>query len=233
MAVAAGLPAASAVPFGTLGFAVLSLVGLLVLLWVLGRRRSGPWQEWDHLLGGDGSRRYRSLEDQFGWDREVIDQAYADAVAARQRSLDDVRRLLDLGYRFLEEVSGERVRLLKQMASYTRMIGLFVSPPPLRPGRFQLGKLEGLAALGYIAHQFLVGAGERFQLRLYLIRAGFRLVLRLVARSRLQLAVPQPEELWARLNPTREDFHTLSNETLQSVRVFLFPWRRPRSVGSW
>ena len=123
----------------------------------MGRLKNRPWDEWQTILDAGGHRAYRTLQERIQWDREIIDDTYGKAMSARYRgALDEAERMLDLGYRFLEEVADERGQLLDQLGQYTRMITSFLPAPPIRPRRLRLASLTTVAGLGLVGHHLLV-----------------------------------------------------------------------------
>ncbi len=206
----------------TVAFVVAGLLGLPAVLWYLGRKNNQAWHDWEYLLDAKGARAYRELCDEFRIDRKLIDHAYGEALAASYReSRQETVRLLDIGFRFLSEISDDRERLLSQLACYARMISTITPPPPLSPRRFHLRRLVSLVGIGYILHQALVGASERFLLRIALLRFSFRIAVHVLFRSRERIARSNPDAAWALINAGREDFHSLSDESLESLRLFL------------
>ncbi len=198
-------------------------VGMLPLvLWWMGRLKNRPWDEWQTILDARGHRAYRTLRERMQWDRDTIDETYGKAMAAHYRGAsEDAARMLDIGYEFLADVAGERRQLMSQLARYTRMITSILPPPALKPRRFRLAGMTAMAAVALLAHHLLVSGRERFQLRIYVLRLGFGLVLRTLLHNRDVALRPSPELAWARINAGREDFHALSDESLESLRVLL------------
>lgn len=216
----------------TLFFMAVSVGVLPFVLWWIGRVRNPPWDDWQMIFDARGHRAYRTLRERMQWDRETIDETYGQALAARYRgSTEEGERMLDLGYNFLAEVAGERRQLLGQIALYTRMIGSVLPAPPLTPARFRLGTLGTLTGLAFVAHHFLVTSRERLQLRLCILRLGFRIVLRTIFRGSRGAMNANADLAWARINAGREDFHALSEESLESLRVLLLSLAAHRESG--
>jgi hypothetical protein len=103
------------------------------------------------------------------------------------------------------------------------MVAAITPMPALRPKDFRVAQLVQLAYLHGFLHQFLVGTGERFRLRLMILGRGFGLLGRLVARSaaRIRGRGEGAAEEWGRLALARADLHSLTNESLHSLRVLV------------
>jgi hypothetical protein len=94
---------------------------------------------------------------------------------------------------------------------------------PLRPAGFRLAQLASLAYLNQFLHQFLVSTGERFRLRVYVLGRGFGLATRYLLQStrRIVSNEPESEREWQQIEALREDFQTLTDESMASLRTLL------------
>jgi len=210
------------------------LLSLPVCLLLLGRRNNHAWKQWTYLLDAHGAREHRRMASVFKDEGEMIDSAYARALVARYRATtEEAIRLLDGSYRFLSAVCNDRLELLRQMTDLARMVTSMVPWRPVAVTAFRLSRLSGWAALFYAAHFLLVTARERFMLRLYILRLGFKIALAAVFRGTNRVkARPDLDAAWILINTGRLDFHTLSAETLESYRVLLLSWAAEREVAS-
>jgi hypothetical protein len=188
------------------GFALVAIVGgILLLLALSAQDQKAQAAAWDHLLAPGAARAFRDLEARFARERDAAMIAYARADASRARGdVDEAIRLLGVGWEYLEDLGRERSELLRDMALYSRLVSAIVPLPPLRPQQFRLGELRGLAGVGAVGHYLLVAAVERFRLRLFILRRGFRVAIAaLVPGSR-------------RISAARADYETLDAETARS-----------------
>jgi hypothetical protein len=94
---------------------------------------------------------------------------------------------------------------------------------PLRPQGFRVAQIASLAYLNQFLHSFLVTTAERFRLRIYIIGRSFGLATRFLLASTRRIAEGQPnsEKEWEQIQFVREDFQTLTEESLESLRVLL------------
>jgi hypothetical protein len=115
------------------------------------------------------------------------------------------------------------LQLLSAMATFSRMVSAMTPVKPLRPQNFQLPQIVSLAYLNQVVHQFLVSTGERFRLRLYVLGRGFGLASRFLLAStrRITSGAPDSDREWEQIQAIREDFQTLTDESMESLRVLL------------
>jgi hypothetical protein len=94
---------------------------------------------------------------------------------------------------------------------------------PLRPARFQTGGLRGMAWLHGVLHHLLVTTSERFRLRLYILGQGIALAVRFMLRSTRRIAAAEAgsDVEWDEIAAIRGDLGTLTDESLESLRVLL------------
>lgn len=154
----------------------------------------------------------------------LADLAFDQALEVRQLgSVEEAMRLLDVGYRVIERFSPNMLRLLAAMTVYSRMVSAMAPVPPLRPRDFRLSQIASLAYLNRILHQFLVSTAERFRLRLYILGRAFGLAghYLLTSTQRIVQQDPEAEREWDQIQAIREDFQTLTDESLNSLRILL------------
>jgi hypothetical protein len=206
-------------------FFVGALVGGMVLLFLLGRRdERRVRKDWELVLTPKGQRIYSTMQSQFKTDLELMNATYDEAVAFRELgSVEDAKDLLDAGFRIIEHFAPSLLKLLAAMATFSRMVSAMAPVAPLRPQRFQVGGLRGLAYLNQLLHHFVVTTSERFRLRLYILGRGVGLAVRYMVRSTKRITdnAPDADREWDQIDALREDFGTLTNESLDSLKVLL------------
>jgi hypothetical protein len=74
-----------------------------------------------------------------------------------------------------------------------------------------------------VLHQFLVSTSERYRLKLYILGRSFALGTRFLLEStqRIVGGEPEAEREWSQVQAIREDFQSLTEESLDSLRVLL------------
>src|SRR4029078_8188203 len=92
-------------------------------------------------------------------------------------------KLVEVGYRVIERFSPNLLKLLATMAVFSRMVSAMIPMEPLRPADFRLRQVVTLANLNRLIHAFLVTAGDRFRLRLYVIGHGIGVAMRYLVRA--------------------------------------------------
>jgi hypothetical protein len=199
----------------TLAIAVLGVVLLLVLLASYDEASVG--RDWEAILTPGGLRAYEDLKDRFDREKAAIDFSYAKAEAARDDGdVQEAGRLLAVGYDYLALVAPDRETLLDGLKLYSRMCAAIVALPPLRPTAFRLPQLVTLAGLGVLGHHLLVTIPDRFRLRLELLRRGLGIALVVLLRGTHRERGGRLDPDWARVLAARTDFHTISEETIES-----------------
>jgi hypothetical protein len=203
----------------------LSALLVLIVLFLFGRRNErAVRRDWELLLTPKGERVLKTVEGRVQSHLELAEVTYDEAFFFRELgSLDEARHLLDVGFRVIEQFSPNMLRLLSAMATFSRMVAAMAPVTPLRPAEFRLAQLASLAYLNQVLHQFLVSTGERFRLRVYVLGRGFGLATRylLQATRRIVSGAPEAEREWQQIEALRDDFQTLTDESLASLRSLL------------
>jgi hypothetical protein len=103
------------------------------------------------------------------------------------------------------------------------MVSAMAPVAPLRPKDFKLAQLVSLAYLNSVLHQFLVSTSERYRLRVYILGRSFALGTRFLLESTQRIAnnEPESEREWDQVQAIRHDFQTLTDESLESLKVLL------------
>lgn len=202
-----------------------SAASTLVVLFVFGRRNErAVKRDWELLLTPKGEKLYRAIEGRVQGELELADLTYEEAFIVRELgSLDEAIRLLDAGYHIIERFAPSMLRLLAAMAVFSRMVAAMAPVRPLRPRDFRLTQLASLAHLNRLLHQFLVSTAERFRLRVYILGRSIALATSFLFRSTRRIVDRQPEadREWEQIQAIRQDFQTLTDESLESLRVLL------------
>lgn len=203
----------------------LSALSVLIVLFLFGRRNErAVRRDWELLLTPRGERVLKNIEGRVQSHIDLAELTYDEAFTVRELgSLDEAKHLLDVGFRVIEQFSPSMLRLLSAMATFSRMVSAMAPVTPLRPAGFRLAQLASLAYLNQFLHQFLVSTGERFRLRVYVLGRGFGLATRFLLQStrRIVSDAPEAEREWAQIEALREDFQTLTDESLASLRSLL------------
>ena len=197
----------------------------LLLIFFLGRRNEGAVRrDWELLLSPQGDRLYRMIEGRVQNEMALADITYDEAFAIRELgSVEEAKQLLDLGYKVIEKFSPNMMRLLAAMASFSRMVSAMAPVVPLRPRDFKLAQIMSLAYLNGLLHQFLVSTAERYRLKLYILGRSFAVGSRYLLEStqRILRNEPEAEREWGQVQSIRQDFQTLTEESLESLKTLL------------
>jgi hypothetical protein len=172
-----------------------SVLSCFVVLYLFGRRNErAVRRDWQLLLTPKGEDVYRTIEGRVQSEMELANLTYDEAFSFRE----------------LGSVEEAKV---SAMAPVT----------PLRPRDFRLTEIASLAYLNGLVHQFLVSTAERFRLRVYILGQSFGLATRALLRSTKRIAggEPEAEREWDQVDAVRQDFDTLTRDSLDTLRVLL------------
>jgi hypothetical protein len=202
-----------------------SVVSCLVVLFLIGRRNERLIRrDWEVLLTPRGQKVYGAIESRVRTEIELADLSFEHAFVYRSLgTTEEALRLLDVGFRAIEKFAPDMLRLLAAMATFSRMVSAIAPVQPLRPRSFKLVQLSSLAYLHGVLHQFLVSAAERYRLKVYILGRSFGLVTRYLLRSIQNIGhgAPEAEREWDQIEAIRSDFQTLTDESLDTLRVLL------------
>jgi hypothetical protein len=203
----------------------LSGAAVLLVLFLLGRRDEGKVRrDWELLLTPRGEKVYRSIESRVQSEMALADMTYDEAFTVRELgSVEEAKHLLDVGYKVIEKFSPNMLKLLAAMATFSRMVSAMAPVAPLRPQAFRITQIASLAYLNQLVHRFLVTTTERYRLRVYILGRSFGLATRFLLDStrRIVSGEPDAEREWDQIQAVRQDFQTLTDESLESLRVLL------------
>jgi hypothetical protein len=202
-----------------------SIASCLVVLYLIGRRNERLIRrDWEMLLTPRGEKVYGAIEGRVRTEMDMAELSFEHAMVYRQLgTTEEAVRLLDVGYRVIEKFAPDMLRLLAAMATFSRMISAIAPVQPLRPKSFRLVQVSSLAYLNGILHQFLVSAAERYRLKVYILGRSFGVATRFLLRSIQTLGshTESAEREWDQIEAIRADFQTLTDESLDSLRVLL------------
>jgi hypothetical protein len=203
----------------------LSAVSCLVVLFLIGRRNERLIRrDWELLLTPRGEKVYGAIEGKVRSEIGMAELSFEHALVYRELgTTEEALRLLDVGYRVIEKFAPDMLRLLAAMATFSRMVSAIAPVRPLKPRDFKLVQVASLAYLNGMLHQFLVSAAERYRLKVYILGRSFGLASRFLLRSIQNLGHAQAdaEREWEQIDAIRADFQTLTDESLDSLRVLL------------
>ena len=204
---------------------VVSVLACLPILFSLGRRNERRVRhDWELLLTHKGKELYRSIHTRVSSEMELANLTYEEAFTVHALgSVDEAKHLLDVGYKVIEKFSPNMLRLLAAMSTFSRMVSAMAPVQPLRPQGFRLGQIASLAYLNQLLHNFLVTTAERYRLRAYILGRSFGVATRFLLSSTQRIARDEAnaDREWEQIQFIREDFQTLTEESLESLRVLL------------
>jgi len=203
----------------------LSVFGCFVVLFLFGRRNERVVRrDWELLLTPKGERLYHNIEGRVHSEMALADVTFDEAFTVRELgSVEEAKKLLDVGYRVIEKFSPNMLHLLAAMANFSRMVSAMAPVAPLRPKDFRLTQIVSLAYLNGVLHQFLVSTSERYRLKLYILGRSFALGTRFLLESteRIVRGEPEAEREWDQIQAIRHDFQNLTDQSLDSLRLLL------------
>ena len=202
-----------------------AVVSCLLVLVLIGRRNERLIRrDWEMLLTPRGEKVYGAIEGKVRAEIGMADLSFEHALVYRELgTTEEAIRLLDVGYRVIEKFAPDMLRLLAMMATFSRMVSAIAPVQPLRPKDFHLVQVSSLAYLHGMLHQFLVSASERYRLKMYILGRSFGLATRFLLKSiqNLGLGATEAAREWDQIEAIRSDFQTLTDESLDSLRVLL------------
>ena len=202
-----------------------SVASCLLVLFLIGRRNERLIRrDWEILLTPKGEKVYGAIEGRVRSQIGMAELSFEHALVYRELgTTEEALRLLDVGYRVIEKFAPDMLRLLAAMATFSRMVSAIAPVQPLRPRDFRLAQVASLAYLNGMLHQFLVSAAERYRLKLYILGRSFGLATRFLLRSIQNLGHPaaDAQREWEQIEAIRSDFQTLTDESLESLRILL------------
>ena len=201
---------------------VVSAASCLAVLFLFGRRNErAVRRDWELLLTPKGEKLYKSIEGRVQSEMALADLTYEEAFTVRELgSVQEAQKLLDAGYRVIEQFSPDMLRLLAAMATFSRMVSAMVPVQPLRPRDFRVAQIASLAYLNQLLHRFLVSMSERFRLRVYILGRSFapgHVTFLLHSTQRIVRNEPEADREWQQIDAIRHDFQTLTEESLHSL----------------
>jgi hypothetical protein len=202
-----------------------AIASCLLVLLLIGRRNERLIRrDWELLLTPRGEKVYGAIEGKVRAEIGMADLSFEHALVYRELgTTEEAIRLLDVGYRVIEKFAPDMLRLLAMMATFSRMVSAIAPVRPLRPKDFRLVQVSSLAYLHGMLHQFLVSASERYRLKMYILGRSFGLATRFLLKAiqNLGFGATEAAREWDQIEAIRSDFQTLTDESLDSLRVLL------------
>jgi hypothetical protein len=205
-------------------FIAFTLFGGLAFLVMMGRLdETRTLREWEMALTPEGKTVFTTVANQVRHERGMADQSYDRAVEARDLgSREEAARFLRAGASVVESCSATLPELLRNLSVLSWQAAAIMPMPPLRPLDFRLAQLRTLAGVHTLFHHLLATSRERFRLRVAVLRYGLRAAVGLLVRNTRALVVrPEQRSGWDHVATIRADLGTLTDESLESLRVLL------------
>jgi len=179
-------------------------------------------RDWQGFLSHESRSLVSDLEAQTTLDGDLLASAYDGARSRRNEAPVEAVRLLRCTCDFVTAMQPERIGRLRAVLKLTRMAAAILPAPPVLPSTFHLAELQGLTALGTLAHALLVTPAERFLLHLQILILGFGLALRSLGRSTARArSRPFDAVAWARFERGLEDWRTLDLKHVDATKHVL------------
>jgi hypothetical protein len=180
-------------------------------------------RRWDIMMNPEGLRVYADVATQITWERRMAQTSYDDAAQANAGGdIGEALRFLDVGARVVGDCSATVLALLRNMATISRYAAAIAPVQPLRPASFHARELATLAGLHQLGHHLLVTTRERLHLRVGVLACGVKAATWLALRATWTLRSRMFDARhWRRVDEVRGDLGTLTDESLETLRVVL------------
>ncbi len=205
-------------------FIAFTLFGGLAFLVMMGHLdEARALRDWEMALTPEGKAVFTTVANQLRHERGMADQSYDRAVEARNSgSWEEASRFLRAGASVVESCSSTLPELLRNLSVLSWQAAAIMPLPPLRPLDFRIAHLRTLAGVHTLLHHLLATSRERFRLRIAVLRYGLRAAVGLLLRNTHALVGrPDTRPTWDRVAAIRSDIGTLTDESLESLRVLL------------
>jgi hypothetical protein len=213
------------------GVTLLAATAMLVAVWAYGRlRQTTLWSDWQTIFSDRGRSVYMQASERFGNELSVIDFAF-DCVDRHGEILEAVR-IMGFAHDVLADTAPSLRKLLEGMGKLSRMVSAFAPMTPPDTASFRDVRLRRLAWWGNVLHIPLVSSAERFRLRTYMLALEVRTLSSylLESRNRLEAEPKLDSPSWAEIEALVADYHTVTDETLASLRALLVSAERRPSA---
>lgn len=200
-----------------------AVLGAFIFLALVARRNEAVTRAlWEDALSGECAS-LDAVRAQVMQEREMADESYRAADLARASDEpEEAARLLRVGARVVESCADTLPQLLRSMSALSRQAAAIAPVDPLGAERFRLAKLRGLARVHGVLHAFIVTSRERLAFRVRVLRFAVPAATRwLVAAHYRTAAAPTSPREWLQLADVRSDVGTLTQESLETLRVVL------------
>jgi hypothetical protein len=204
--------------------AVLSVIGGIFFLAAFARYNGAAvLKDWELLLSSTGRRTIADLESALELDRLLAERAHGKARSARARNeVDEAVRLLGLATAVVDEAVQGRLKRLRVIATFSRMVSAYLPVPPLVPTGFHVLEIATLAGLARLVHEIVVGTRDRLRFRIAVLAACYRLLRRAARRSAAAAGRdPLLHPPWDAFRLGLADLETLDREHVRSLHLLL------------
>lgn len=204
-----------------LGTGVVLLVLTLALLGY--RNEAVAFRDWDYVLNTEGLKIYSETANQVLFERRMSEISLDDAaLSSKQGDMGGAIRHLRIGAEVVGDCSDSLVQLLHNTGLLSRHAAAIAPIAPLFPPRFNARTLATLAGLHQLGHHLLITTRDRLMFRLTILRCGVRQASKLMLRATWRLSgdLTNPKR-WRHMDDLRADLGTLTDESLQTLRVVL------------
>lgn len=202
---------------------LLALLGGGLLLAILAQRNEGVVKDrWDGGLDGTGSA-YRETCERVRDEQGMAEHSFGQAEKAREAfDWSQATEFLRIGAAAVEAHADTLPCLLRNLALLSRQADAIAPVQRLDFRAMNLHSLRTLGAIQGIVHSLLATSRGRLLLRIRVLRYSVPAVTRwlMLAASGAALE-PAQSERWKELGHARSDIGTLTDESLESLRIVL------------
>lgn len=202
-----------------------AIVGCALSLWVqrfFNERKA--WTDWETLLSGKGRRVYQEAADRIARELQVVDLSYGHVQHVRQTgSIEEAVRILPFAYEVLADTAPSMGALLVGLSKLSRMVSAFAPTSPLSTEGFLNLPLKQLGRRAALLRYVALSASQQFRLRTYILGRGCATITRymLLHTRRLEGEPRADSPSWTEIESLLSDWHTVSDETLASLRALV------------
>jgi hypothetical protein len=204
-----------------IGTGVILLVLTLALVGY--RNEAVAFRDWEYVLNAEGLKVYSETANQVLFERRMSEISLDDAALLnKQGDIGGAIRHLRIGAEVVGDCSDSLVQLLHNTGLLSRHAAAIAPSSPLLPPQFNTRTLATLAGLHQLGHHLLITTRDRLMFRLTILRCGVRQASKLMLRATWRLSgdLTNPKR-WRRMDDLRGDLGTLTDESLQTLRVVL------------
>lgn len=189
------------------------------------RRERAVVRDWDADPTTKSGRTYAALEARLREMAHLVDVTLGRALELHEAGLsDEALRTLGVAHKHLRLFVADMLGVHAGMLDFSHTAPALAGVTGLPVRRLRRPALVVRACLANAAQTLLVSAGERFRMRLVTIRDGLLLLNATLEREHLRPHRSRRRARrtdWSLLAATRSDLATLTDETLESLRLLL------------